>query len=92
MQHSYNVAVLTTNDMEKRPFKQAWAARKIAAPKNSTIPGLQGERTPLADGRVLVHDGRYITYKGRTVALDETTIVSIQSPKAASQTLKLTLE
>ena len=92
MQHSYNVAALTTNDIEKRPLKQAWATRKIAAPKNSIIPGLEGERTPLTDGRVLVHDGQYITNKGRTVALEETTIVSIERPKAASQILKLTLD
>ena len=92
MQNSYNVLALTTNDMEKRPLKAAWAARRIAAPKNSTIPGLQGEQTPLADGRVLVHDGQYITNKGRTVALEETTIVSIEQPKAANQTLKLTMD
>lgn len=92
MQHSYNVAALTTNNMVNRPLKQAWAARKIAAPKNSTIPGLHGESTPLADGRVLVHDGHYITNKGRTIALEETTVVSIERPKAANQSLKLTLD
>lgn len=92
MQNSYNVAALTTNDMIHRPLKQAWAARKIAAPKDSIIPGLEGERTRLEDGRILVHDGHYITKKGRNIQLEETTVVSIERPKAANQTLKLTLD
>lgn len=92
MQHSCNVAALTKNDMVTRPLKQAWATRSIAVPKDSIIPGLQGERSRLDDGRILVHDGHYITKKGRKIALDETTIVSIEQPKAANQTLKLTLD
>jgi hypothetical protein len=91
MQNSYNVAALTTNDMVARPLKQAWATRTVAPPKDSVIPGLGGERTRLDDGRVLVHDGHYITKKGRTIALEETTIVSIERPKAATQSMKLTL-
>ena len=78
--------------MIHRPLKQAWAARKIAAPKDSIIPGLEGERTRLEDGRILVHDGHYITKKGRNITLEETTVVSIERPKAANQTLKLTLD
>ena len=92
MQHSYNVAALTKNDMATRPIKQAWAARTVVPPKDSVIPGLGGESTRLYDGRVLVHDGHYITNKGRTITLNETTIVSIERPKAATQTRKLTLD
>ncbi|GAB7333147.1 hypothetical protein MBLNU13_g04810t1 [Cladosporium sp. NU13] len=92
MQNSYNVAALTTNDMINRPLKQAWATRTIAVPKDSSIPGLQGKRTRLDDGRILVHDGNYITKKGRNIRLEETTVVSIERPKAANQTLKLTLD
>lgn len=92
MQHTYNVAALTTNDMVNRPLKQAWAARTVVPPKYSVIPGLGGERTRLDDGRVLVHGGHYITKKGRTIALEETTIVSVERPRAANQNLKLTLD
>lgn len=92
MQHSYNVTALTTNNMVKRPIKQAWAARTIAAPKNTFIPGLRGESTRLDDGRILVHDGHYITNKGRTIELEETTVVSIERPKAANQTMRLKLD
>jgi hypothetical protein len=92
MQNSYKVAALTTYDMIHCPLKQAWAARTVAPPNDSNIPGLQGERTRLDDGRILVHDGNYITTKGRNVALKETTIVSVERPKAANQTLKLTLD
>lgn len=92
MQHSYNVAALTKNDMVERPLKQAWAARTIALPKDSIIPGLRGKRTRLDDGRILVHDGNYITNKGRTIELEETTIVSIERPEAANQTMRLTLD
>ena len=78
--------------MVTRPLKQAWAARTVVPPKDSAIPGLEGERTRLDDGRILVHDGHYITKKGRTIALEETTILSIERPRAATQTLKLTLD
>lgn len=61
MQNSYNFAALTTNDMAHRPIKQAWAMRTVAPPKDSIVPGLQGERTGLDDGRILVHESRYIT-------------------------------
>lgn len=92
MQNSYNVAALTTNDMVHRPIKQAWSTRKIAVPKDTIIQGLKGERTRLDDGRILVHDGQFITKKGRNITLYETTVVSIERPKAANQTLKLTLD
>lgn len=53
--------------------------------------GLRGERTRLHDGRILVYDGNYITKKGRNITLEETTVVSVERPKAANQTMKLTL-
>lgn len=92
MQHSYNVAALTKNDMVTRPLKKAWAGRTVVPPKDSNIPGLQGERTRLDDGRILVHDGNYITKKGRNITLKETTIVSIERSKAATQSMKLMVD
>ena len=92
MQHSYNVSALTKNDMVTRQLKQAWAVRTVVPTKDSVIPGLGGQSTRLDDGRVLVHDGSYITKEGRTIELEETTIISIERPKATTQTLKLTLD
>ena len=92
MQNSYNVAALTTNDMAKRPLKRAWATRTVAPPKDSVIAGLGGKHARLDDGRILVHDGHYTTKKGRSIPFEETTIVSIERPKTAGQTLKLTLD
>lgn len=92
MQSTYNVAALTTNDMANQPLKRAWAKRTVAVPKGSDIPGLEGRRARLGDGRVLVHDGTYNTKNGRAIELEETTIISIDHPKAANQTLKLTLD
>ena len=92
MQNSYNVAALTTNDMANRPLKQAWATRTVAPRQDIAIAGLGGKHARLDDGRILVHDGHFTTKKGRTIALEETTIVSIERPKTAGQTLKLTLD
>jgi len=92
MQNFYNVAALTTNDMANHPLKQAWAIRTVAPRQDSAIAGLGGKHARLDDDRILVHDGHYTTKKGRTIPLEETTIVPIERPRTAGQTLKLTLD